>query len=261
MKYALSPRFFALILTLLWPFATTAQQSPTTLQQQRQVVLPPRPSWENVPSDEAATQPVTEADKALLQARSDAFNTKIGHPPRLEDVHQTVPAGGHPAGVGGSTDHGYVPPLPVNSTAVVVAKVLSAQSHLSTDHTTIYTELKLQIQKLIKDSTGSLAENGSLDVLETGGTVRLNGQVLHYPLTSDSGLLDIGNRYLLFLYSKPSLLHAFGVSKAWSLNLGHPQPASAYRANDLDNVARYTAMNESEFISYVQHAIESNTNH
>ena len=224
-------------------------------------MLPARPSWENVPTDEAATLPTTDAERKLRQARSDAFNSKIGHPPKLEDIQQVSAAGGHPGGVGGHVDHGYMPPLPVNSAAIVVAKVLSVQSHLSSDHTAIYTELKLRVEKVLKDSTAALTADGSLDVLETGGTVRLNGQILRQPLTSDSGLLDIGNRYVLFLQSKPSPLNAFGITKAWSLTQGHPQPVSAYRANDLDNVARYTAMNESEFVNYVQLAVDSNTTH
>jgi hypothetical protein len=231
----------------------TAQQQPSSLQQDKQVVLPARPAWENAPTDETAAKPITLKDKALRQSRSDSFNNKVGLAPRLEDSTRGA------SGVGGSPDRGYIPPLPVDSPAIVVAKVLSAQSHLSTDHTTVYTELKLQVEQVLKDDAASLTPNGSLDILERGGTVTLSGQTVHAPVANSADLIDVGKRYLLFLYAKPSAQAAFGVTRAWLLNQGHPQPTRAYRPDDAENVGRYMAMSESEFISYVQHAIEQHS--
>lgn len=229
-----------------------AQQQRSTLQEDRQVIVPARPSWENTPTDESTTQPVTPNEKALRQSRSDAFNNTLGLAPRLEDQAK---AGG---GVGMAIDRGYIPPLPVDSPSIVVASVISAESHLSADHTAIYTELKLQIEQVLKDDTGTLAPSASADVLERGGTVTLNGETLHYPISTSSGPIDLGKRYLLFLYAKPAALKAFGVTRAWLLEQNHPLPTRAYRAGTAD-VAPYMAMNESEFTSYVQHAIRTHS--
>jgi hypothetical protein len=227
----------------------SAQQS-TNLQQDRQVVIPARPSWERVPTPEAVNAPLSGPQKQLRQNRSDSFNHRLGLAPKLEDTAQ---AGG---GIGATTDHGFIPPLPVNSPAIVVGKIISAQSHLSSDHTTIYTELKVEIEKILQDTSANLVSHGSLDILETGGAVTLNGKVLHYPVANNSGLVDVGKRYVLFLHTKPPGLDAFGITKAWLLNQGHPQPTQAYRPNDQENVGRYTAMTELEFISHVEQAIE-----
>jgi hypothetical protein len=227
-----------------------AAQQPSSLQQDRQVVIPARPSWERVPTPETVNVPLTGQQKQLRQNRSDSFNHRLGLAPKLEDAAQ---AGG---GVGATTDHGFIPPLPVNSPAIIVGKVISAQSHLSSDHTTIYTELKVQIEKILQDTSANLVPQGSLDILETGGAVTINGRSLHYPVSNSSGLVDVGKRYVLFLHTKPPGLGAFGITKAWLLDQGHPQPTRAYRPSDQENVGRYMAMTEPEFISHVEQAIE-----
>jgi hypothetical protein len=251
---------FSIAVILVVPSITAQQpsipvQEPSGLQQERQVVLPARPSWAETPTDESMAQPLTAQEKQLRQARSDSFNHKLGFAPRLEDVAQT---GG---GIGAATDHGFVPPLPVDVPTIVVARVLSAHSHLSGDHTGIYTELKVQLEKVLKDTATKLSPGGALDILEPGGTVILNGQTLRYPVSTSASVIDVGKRYVLFLYKKPGDLNAFGVTKAWMLNENHPQPTRAYRLNDQENVGRYTSMTEPEFISHVERAIETNTTH
>jgi hypothetical protein len=246
---------FSIAVILAVPSITAQQssipsQQPSGLQQERQVVLPAPPSWVGTPTDESLAQPFTVQEKQLRQARSNSFNTKLGFAPRLEDVAQT---GG---GIGAATDHGFVPPLPVDAPSIVVGKVLSAQSHLSSDHTSIYTELKVQLEKVLKDNSTRLSAGGSLDILEPGGSVILNGQTLRYPVSTSTAVIDIGKRYVLFLHNKPANLNAFGITRAWMLNENHPQPTRAYRLNDQENVGRYTSMTEPEFISYIEHAIE-----
>jgi hypothetical protein len=229
----------------------TAQQDPTALQQGRHVVLPSRPSWENLGTDAAASTPATPEEQKFRQARSNAFNNGLGLAPRLEDAQTR--------GVGEAVDRAYIPPLPTDASVIVVARVLSAQSLLSSDHTAIYTELKLEPEKILKDNTTSLASSASFVVLERGGSVNLNGRVLRYPIAKNSDLVDIGKRYLLFLYAKPSPQAAFGVTKAWLLTNNHPEPTRAYRADDSENISRYMNMSETEFTSYVQRAIETSS--
>jgi len=243
-------RLVAVVLLVTVP-QIIAQQQHSTLQADRKVVVPARPSWENTPTNEATALPVSPREKVLRQNRSDSFNNTLGIAPRLEDIAKN---GG---GVGRSVDGLYVPPFP-DSAAVVIGSVLSAQSHLSTDHTAIYTELKVQIEKILKDNTASLVPEGSAYILERGGSVNLNGHILHYPASDGLDLIDVGKRYMLFLYTKPAVLESFGVRKAWLLDQNHPQPAGAYRAGG-DDVAPYVTMTESEFTSYVERAIQAHS--
>ncbi|HEY2360359.1 MAG TPA: hypothetical protein VGK36_04545 [Candidatus Angelobacter sp.] len=253
MKLSIARKWFSFLFCAVISPQVIGQQQPTSLQKDRHIILPAHPQWENVPTDEAATQPTNGHDKALRQARSEAFNDRLGLAPKLEANNPNM------VGVGGTTDRAYIPPLPVDSSAIVVGKVTLAQSHLSADHTAIYTELKVQIESVLQDKAGNLAASGTLDILERGGTVNFQGKTLHHPVSENSGLLDIGQRYVLFLNEKPPALGAFGVTKAWRLNQGHPEPTQAYRADDTENVGRYMSMTESEFTSYVRRAIETHS--
>lgn len=245
---------FSLCACLVVSFQVSGQQGTTSLQQRRQVVLPSRPSWENLGSDLTASVPATPEEQQVRRARSDAFNSRLGLAPRLEDARPGT-------GVGEVTDRAYIPPLPTDATVIVVAKVLSARSLMSSDHTAIYTELTLETEQILKDRTATLRANDSFAVLERGGSVTLNGKILRYPISRASELIDIGQRYLLFLYSRPKPQAAFGVTRAWLLTNNHPAPTRAYRADDTENVGRYMSMTESEFTSYVQHAIDTSSSH
>ncbi len=86
------------------------------------------------------------------------------------------------------------------SDVVVIGTVRSGQSYLSKDKRNIYSEFKVSLQEVLKDSpTHYLRANDSIDVQRKGGSIRLpSGTVLTRAALADSMPIT-GGRYLLFL--------------------------------------------------------------
>lgn len=92
-------------------------------------------------------------------------------------------------------------PMPFDaSNVVVVGKVMAGQSYLSNDRRSIYSEFKLKLQDIIKNSNDTyLSVGNSIDIERRGGAVRLpSGKVLVRAALAES-MPQIGKRYLLFL--------------------------------------------------------------
>jgi hypothetical protein len=97
--------------------------------------------------------------------------------------------------------HSKKDPMPFNtSDAVVVGTVTAGQSYFSNDKRDIYSEFKLNLQEIIKNSeTVYLRANDSIDIQRKGGAIRLpSGKVLTRAVRADS-MPQIAGRYLLFL--------------------------------------------------------------
>jgi hypothetical protein len=86
------------------------------------------------------------------------------------------------------------------SDVVVIGTVSSGQSHLSNDKRNIYSEFKVSLQEVLKNSpTHYLRANDSIDIQRKGGSIRLpSGKILTRAALADS-MPQIGGRYLLFL--------------------------------------------------------------
>ena len=86
------------------------------------------------------------------------------------------------------------------SDAVVIGTVTAGQSHLSNDRRDLYSEFKLTLQGLVKNSAPPyLRVDDSIDIQRKGGAIRLpSGKVLTRAVLADS-MPQIGGRYLLFL--------------------------------------------------------------
>src|ERR1700685_949083 len=113
-------------------------------------------------------------DGPLRESRSKFWNGKSGQPslsdestPSALDYAQTHK---HAAAVEG---------LP-KSAAVIVGSVKNARSYLSSDKTTIYTEMLITVKSVLWDRSGlSLANGSSISVTRAGGVVRLpSGKLL-----------------------------------------------------------------------------------
>jgi hypothetical protein len=96
-------------------------------------------------------------------------------------------------------------PMPFASSDVVVGTVSAAQTHFSNDRRDIYSEFKIAIQDVVKNSANSYLRVGnSVDIQRPGGAVRLpSGKVLTRAVYANS-MPQIGGRYLLFLKYDPS---------------------------------------------------------
>jgi hypothetical protein len=96
-------------------------------------------------------------------------------------------------------------PMPFASSDVVVGTVAAGQTHFSNDRRDIYSEFKITIQDVVKNSVNPYLRVGdSVDIQRQGGAVRLaSGKVLTRAVYANS-MPQIGGRYLLFLKYDPS---------------------------------------------------------
>lgn len=97
------------------------------------------------------------------------------------------------------TTEGYFQRLTCNSDAVVVGKVTNKNSQLSEDKKSVFTDYEFVIEKVIKDSSPLKLQNtNAITVTRSGGVVLLNNQLVRV-FDKSYKLLEIGNKYLLFL--------------------------------------------------------------
>jgi len=205
------------------------------------------PSWAKVPVD-AAPEPATPQEKAVRDMRAAAFNDTTGYAVKLEEQWRSH------MGVGISGEPGPTAVLPTHkSDAIMVGTVTHAQPYMSADHTRIFTELKLSVQQVLKDATSTLTPEGTADVVERGGTLRVDGHVLRYPITGYAGHPDLNYQYVLFLrYDKAT--RAFGILKSWLLTGETVIPNDPVKPGN-EIAAQAVAMGKTQFINFVQQAV------
>jgi hypothetical protein len=94
-----------------------------------------------------------------------------------------------------------VPALPVGeSNAIVIGEVLEGKAHLSTTRTVVYSEFRVLIEGVLKNSGPAALNAGQLIVADRwGGSVRFpSGKIQHYRV-SKQGLPQTNEKYVLFL--------------------------------------------------------------
>ena len=179
-----------------------------------QIGVPPaNPGHANVPETgqsrramrgvETSYEKAVAIDGPLRLARGTFWNGKSGGSP-LSDRSTPGPLA-YPA------THKHDVPFDglLGSTAVVVGRVKTEQSYLSSDKTTIYTEMEVTLESvLLNESELSLTEVSSISVGRAGGAVRLaSGELLVHGCIEES-MPRPGHSYLLALaYSRPGNMY------------------------------------------------------
>jgi hypothetical protein len=146
---------------------------------------------------------------------------------------------------------GKVNPFPASrSSAVVMGTVLSGKAYVSKDHTSVYSDYQVRIDKVLKqDPTTNLTVGGRLVATRGGGIIHFpSGHIRHY-INHGEGSPAIGSQYLFFLI-KPTDFPApeYDVIMGYELRNGQVRP--------LDDISmEFDNVNETEFLSKVQAAI------
>jgi hypothetical protein len=150
---------------------------------------PPAASWDPTPYEEA----VPNSSDPLRLKRSGRHNSKPGTQPLDEDSY--------PALETASVDPPALPDLPVNrSDAIIVGTIAARHAYLSADHTSIYTEFKVQIEQLLKAPVDFPPKPGTLvDVERQGGSIQFSADAIISRGVANKTLPWTGKRYLLFL--------------------------------------------------------------
>lgn len=240
--YLLLGALFFLLSPTLWP-----QAEPSTIQQQ-----PVPKNWKNTVFD-IAPELTDEKDRALRHARGALFDDPTGRKRPLDTPKDARTGHGSSAGF-----PLRIPALPASETdTVLVGEVVSFQPYFSNDRTSIYHELTVRIEQVLKDGSSIAKENGSIVIFGEGGALRLpNGKVAKQfvppPVEND---IRVGGRYVLFLLYRREV-EAFLVWKPWELRTGHAIPMARSDIRDAETGSSpYGGMNGAAFLNEVRNSV------
>ena len=138
-----------------------------------------------------------------------------------------------------------LPALPLaESSVVIVGQVIDAKAYLSNDKTGVYSAFTVQIDEILKKSSGVPLSSGSaIEVERDGGRVRFpSGRTLIYTISSQNMPL-VGLRYVLFL-TTPRGQSGFQILTGYELREG-----KVYPLDDLPNLYRYENADQLNFLS------------
>jgi hypothetical protein len=147
------------------------------------------------------------------------------------------------------------PELLPSSDAVVVGDFVDYHAYLSTTHRSIYTEISVKVERVLKDTPKPILVGANIYVLEPGGAVRLaNGITVREDLERAFSIQP-GERYLMFLsYNADGDFYT--LTKAWLLVDGTAAPVAP---DDVERARRgrsaYAGMPEGQFLNSVQDAV------
>jgi hypothetical protein len=137
---------------------------------------------------------------------------------------------------------GYdLPALPVAQSGLIIrGEVLNSQAFLSNDKSGVYTELRVNIQKVIKNSLPVQVNQGELITVEReGGIVRYpNGHQRLHQLAGE-GMPAVAKQYVLFLRATEQsenyyLLTGYELSPSGVLPVDYSQRFKSYEGYDVE---------------------------
>jgi len=155
-------------------------------------------------------------------------------------INYAVPLSAEPLGLPASS-----------SSAVVVGSILSAECFVDELRTTVYTDYKVKIAQVLKDSTGALSVGSQIVASRAEGSVHFpSGHVTHY-LTHGEGLPKINSDYVLFLFPVANLQGEYRITTGYELKNG--------RVFALDDVnAQYSNLDQAALLKQVATVIAQN---
>jgi hypothetical protein len=151
--------------------------------------------------------------------------------------------------VGVSSDpHG----IPVSqSSAVVIATVLSGKCHINGDHDYVYTDYQIKIDEILKQDPATILTVGEqLVASKPGGAIHFPSGHVTNVLISGHGLAAIGSQYVLFLTKSIPSFPEYDIvfASGYELKNGHIFPLD-------DMNMEYENMVSSEFLDLTRKAI------
>jgi hypothetical protein len=201
--------------------------------------------------------PRDQASLRILNERGEAFDR----------IHATMCGTGIPldqpqtrengVGCGFSLDYGPEPELLFfPDEAIVVARFSSYQTFLTPSRLTIYTSIRLSVERVLQDGPTAVRPGDMIENLVYGGAIELNGKIVHEGVYEDAAYtLQPEHRYVLFLkYERRG--NYFTNEKSWELLNGiaapnHPiEVARMHQRN-----SQYSGLPERAFINAMQKAI------
>jgi hypothetical protein len=141
------------------------------------------------------------------------------------------------------------PPLPVTQgSTVIIGTVSEARAHLSDNKTSVYSEVTLKLDEVLK-GTGI---QKTLVAERDGGRVRLRSGAIFRYIIDGLGMPKAGHRYLLFL--KQLQDEDFSIVTGYELLNSRVQPLDAVMP-----FSKYKDSDESSFLSIVRDSVRNQT--
>jgi len=162
----------------------------------------------NYPEDE----PSDPAERVRRQKKARKYNvkTRVVGP----ELVQTAEGYHWPAGF---------PTLPVAaSDVIIVGKISKAAAHLSEDQNSVYSELTVDVETVLKNATNVTLPN-SVVVERKGGRVRYPSGHESWFFVIGQGLPELGHTYVLFL-TTPDGDDSFNIVTGYDLQNGVVEP-------------------------------------
>jgi hypothetical protein len=204
---------------------------------------PPGPSWWRHVAKPLAAQ--DDADPAIRAARDQHFDALIGAHERLDK-----PASGTPAGF--VSDTMDVGPEIASADIVAVVTFDDYQPYLSASARSLYTEVRLGVERMVKAGTGGLARP-SLILIYPGGTARTPSGVITYGSNLDQPFdLQPHHRYVVFLRHETAGDY-YSLVQSWELrgDVVYPNTAGNVRRAKAGE-SLYSGMPEDAFIALLR---------
>jgi hypothetical protein len=144
---------------------------------------------------DSAPAPKDSHERAKRIAKNSRYDKNDKRARRLTEL---------PSGAGAVYGNEQPPPLAVpvkQSDAIVIGRVTKAQPYLTDTETSMYTELNVTVEQVLKnDGIPSAAVGSILTVDREAGAMRLHdGRVIHYETGGLGSVPRNGHRYLLFI--------------------------------------------------------------
>jgi hypothetical protein len=150
-------------------------------------------------------------------------------------------------------------PFASSDVVVIVGTVSAGQTHFSNDRRDIYSEFKITIQDVVKNSVNPYLRVGnSVDIQRQGGAVRLPSEKVLTRAVYANSMPQIGGRYLLFLKYDPST-EDYAVLMGYELDGDEVYRLDEVRIEDTHNPQavrslRREGMSESQFLARTKSA-------
>jgi hypothetical protein len=101
-----------------------------------------------------------------------------------------------------------VPAIPVKeSELIVIGTVLEAAAHLSNNKKTVYSEFTVQIEEILRDTTGNIKKEGSVTVDREGGYVEYINGLRRLHRIAALSMPQVGGKHILFLRNRDKSPH------------------------------------------------------
>jgi hypothetical protein len=152
---------------------------------------------------------------------------------------------------------GQASALPVRSSdAVMIASPIANDVHISEDRTYVYSRFSLQVFEVLKRSKkADIREGSEIAAVQLGGGIRFPSGHMATFILARHGFLDLGQKYLLFVWKPATSINIYVASEAYLI-----QGGAVFPIGTVADASAYDGMPLKDFETKVRLVIAKNVN-